>query len=93
MEKKYYTVLLNHRPAQKGTSKHSRSTFVEKSHNEDPISRNQSIKIVVEEPTARTGEVAEVKTVSCIAYGKFANSEFRETNVDSEDYTSVRRVP
>ena len=33
----------------------------------------------------RDSEAAKVHTVSCIAYGRFADATLRETNIDDDD--------
>ena len=48
-------------------------------------SENQTTIAVDEAPMLRDSEAAEVHTVSCIAYGRFADAILRETNIDDDD--------
>ena len=51
----------------------------------DVKSENQTTFEVDEAPMLRDSDAAEVHTVSCIAYSRFADATLRETNIDDDD--------
>ena len=51
----------------------------------DVKSENQTTVEVDEAPMLRDSDAAEVHTVSCIAYSRFADATLRETNIDDDD--------